>query len=297
MDVDDDRDKLNPSRHVEIKKRFVCLVATHLIVACTLAFGARLNDDRDNAPLIFGLFGVLLAQAALVSTWAALSNASVIRRFVGLCAAGGFIWGALLVAIGANIHAGDGHIIFAALVGACLLTVTAAFLSLKRVGPKIFMGTTDRLTAAHQPLQFTTRHLFVLAFVVSGALGLGRLVRARDTMPLWFDVALVSAVMAVCLLYTVLAAVWASLSSNSTRWRALIALLAAVLVGLIPAYYFHAPSILEWLCCAECAGIAQVVILCSLWVVRSGGHRIATRGADELQSAPIVQPSTAHPLD
>jgi hypothetical protein len=222
--------------------RFAALIA--VLVVATIALGLCLSTADRNADkrLIYSFLGLLFGDAALVSTWAGLSSASIARRFTGLFVAGTFLWAIVMTAAGIWRDVEEG-IRFAVVVAACVLPVTVAFMTLKHTGPRLLIRNAADLPRAHQPLQFSTRHLFILALLV--ALGSGRLVRGMGRTTFWLEIAIISAVIAGSVLYTTLAAVWACLSANQVAWRALVAFAVALLAGLIPAYYFRAPSISE----------------------------------------------------
>ena len=278
--------------------RFVALTMMHAAAAIGLSLAFQSHHSNDFLAVVF--LGRLFGQVALLAIWGGLGPASGPRRVIGLCTAAVGLW--VVVLTGTDVWSdtsAEDRVGFAMLIAACLTPTVGAFLALKRWGPRLRISRASNSSTTSKPFQFSMKHLFMLAFTVSAVLTLGRFVREieEDYLSLWFRVAIISAVLVVCLLHLVLAAVWACLAADKVALRMLAALVAALLFGLLPAYSFGQDNLSEYMYCAMCAGIGQMVTFVSLAVVRSAGYRVEA-------TKPAVDPTTAdfralgsHPLD
>lgn len=279
-------------------KRFIVLAVVHVVVALALALSVSAAASGNNEPLIFSFLGVLLGQVSLLSVWTGLGNMSLSRRCAMICLAGSYLWAVFLT--GADEWKRldvEKACVAALLVLACLVPAIGIFLVLKRWGPRLILCAPRDVPSANKPLQFSTRHLLMLALVVSAALAAGRPVRAIDQSfgNRWFLFGLFCCVLGVCFIHALLAAVWACLSANKVFLRVPIALVAAALVGLVLPFYFRAPRFNEYLLCPMCFAIAQTVTVLSLLVARSAGYRVLRRQIQPIQ--PRADLVGLHPLD
>ncbi|HQU44461.1 MAG TPA: hypothetical protein PK867_16695 [Pirellulales bacterium] len=282
---------------VTTMNRLYALVVAHLAAGALLGWAASVYQTK----LIGASFAALLfGQCALLAVWGGFSIEQHVLRYTGVCAGSAYLWFILCVATSAwQDGRMDEMIIFALVIVACVFPAIGVFRALRRWGPKLLVCKATDVTAAHQPFQFSTRHLLVLAFGVAVALAIGRAARAfgqSQSPGNWLYDGLICATLGACTLHLVLAAVWASLAAEKVFVRRVLAFAAAPLVGLVLPFYANEPTLWGYAICAAAAGGAQEVVMLSLEVVRSAGYRVVRTSAATTQT-PQSKVVVAHPLD
>jgi hypothetical protein len=278
--------------------RLHALVVAHVVAGVALSWAARVYPATTMGVSVASLF---FAQCALLALWAGFGTTPPSLRYLGTALGGTYLWFVVTIATHAFENAqGKDLIAFAVLVAACVIPVVALFLALQRWGPRLVVCHASEIPAIHQPFQFSIKHLLLLALCVAAALAVGRGVRSIDPryQNSWPHILLICAVLGTCSLHLILAAVWACLAADKLSLRKSLAFAAALLVGLIPPFYFgqerHPDDFL--FCCVTTPAGTQAVAMLSLDVLRSAGFRVmrtdlAAARATEAEFA------TAHPLD
>src|SRR5487761_1296605 len=229
----------DPSQKVTSMNRLHALVVAHLAAGIALSWAACVYPTTAMG---VSLASVFFGQCALLAVWAGFSTTpQLLGRSIGIGCGGTYLWLIVTIATDAWRNAnGNDLIAFALLTAACIIPVVALFRALQRWGPRLIVCQTSEIPAIHQPFQFSIKHLLLLAFGVATALAVGRAVRSIDPryQNSWPHILLICAVFGTCSLHVILTAVWACLAADKLLVRKSLAFAAALLVGLIPPFYF-----------------------------------------------------------
>ena len=144
-------------------------------------------------------------------------------------------------------------------------------------------------------LQFTLRHMFLWTSAMAVLLAIGHFMHPLATMrgaslrshgPPIVDMIVIMAVIVFCLASPALVAVWACLAVGKPAVRLLIAFFAALLIGVLPPYYFDGTGRDYAAWCAT-ATLQLVIIATSLLIFRRLGYRLIRRpdGNREIEPA------------
>jgi len=250
-----------PSPSSNPRRRIIWLIVAHVIVgwiAATLVVTAAFNFDWTTIAL-FIVFG----QTTLVGIWAGLSKNSWWSRLLGFAASVGYLgtlYGISLAMTTGEVAAEEvlqvAFVVFLATV-----TATVIFLVVRCFRVRLH-HVSDEVTVVTK-LQFSTRSLLILTFVVACLVTLGKWL--RPYVPDWpyFDLANVAGWLVALAPFpaTGLVSVWLILGTRHPLLWSVLLVVGAVAVG----YCLFHPILTT---------PQAVVLVASLVVVRSCGYRL-----------------------
>ena len=152
---------------------------------------------------------MFFSQCALLAVWGGFTTARRRLRYAGVGIGTVYLWLVMTVPIG--FQNSEDLLAPALLIGLCVVPGVAIFRARQLGGARLIVCRADQVTSAHQPFQFSIKHLLLLALGVAAALALGRAARSVDPRhdDEWLVLLLICAVLGVCTLHLILAAVWA----------------------------------------------------------------------------------------
>lgn len=264
------------------------LLAVHLALGIAPAAMFLVPPNLLWIPLAWALAGVSFGQLMLLAFWAGMGTTTSARRMTGSLLAALYlaVWPSLGLFLSPYADPSATMIasfaLYLALNVAMLVMFGGIFLLIRRRFAQL-RRLEDPTTIPPGRYQFSILQLLLVTSVVAVVLGLLRW-STSDDRAIWHELA--SNLLAiVALVVNVVVAPWAALAAGAARWRLLIVMLTAILLGTAMSFsalfQMAASEWRIWLFCTQSLAftLPSATVVLSLLVVRASGYRMVRLAA------------------